>query len=117
MTDPTSLPLDGLHHKQDTASATVSASGGTIKLYISRSTPNSVRAEANLAGAIRRLDTDGQRFDVEIVDVFAEPKRAVLDGVIVTPTLVITDAGLRRILVGDLTNVGMLDLLLGSPKP
>ena len=86
-----------------------------LRLYIARSTPNSVRAEHNLSVV---LDGFGDRLDLEIVDVFAQPKRAITDGVVATPTLIGLAADRRIVLMGDLSDLiqvrGAIEGLLGS---
>ena len=57
-----------------------------LRLYVAGEAQNSVRAVANLTALIRSRLKD--RCSIEIVDVFREPKRALADGVFMTPTLV-----------------------------
>ena len=56
----------------------------------------------------------GERLELEIVDVFSHPKRALTDGVIVTPTLIGIVANGRTTMMGDLTDRAKLKLLLTS---
>jgi circadian clock protein KaiB len=56
-----------------------------MRLYIANNAPNSVRAIANLA-AICKEYLEGN-FELEIVDVLEYPRRALADGVLVTPSL------------------------------
>lgn len=85
-----------------------------VRLYIARGTPNSSRAEKNLSTAIHELDGAGRGLPVEVVDVFTEPKRAIKDGIIATPTLIGFCAGSRQILVGDLADSGKLQSFLDA---
>ena len=57
-----------------------------LRLYVSGNAPNSVFAIAN----IRVICSEHfpSRHDLEIVDLLAQPLRALADGIIVTPTLV-----------------------------
>ena len=55
-------------------------------LYIAGSGPNSLRALANLETLIQSYGRDC--FEIEIVNVLAEPQRALRDHILVTPTLV-----------------------------
>jgi circadian clock protein KaiB len=87
---------------------------GLLRLYVAGSTPNSTRAESNLLAAIKEMDAEGGRLELEIVDVFTHPKRALTDGVIVTPTLIGIVANGRKTLMGDLTDSAKLKLLLAS---
>jgi circadian clock protein KaiB len=57
-----------------------------FRLYTAGDTGNSTQARINLA-AICRHHLPGQH-EIEIVDVLKEPKRALSDGVYMTPTLV-----------------------------
>jgi circadian clock protein KaiB len=87
---------------------------GLLRLYVAGSTPNSTRAESNLLAAIKEMGADGGGVDLEIVDVFTHPKRALTDGVIVTPTLIGIVANGRKTMMGDLTDNAKLKLLLAS---
>ncbi len=90
------------------------AAGSRLRLYIARSTPNSIRAEQNLRAALETLGDGARALEIEIVDVFTQPKRAIVDGVIVTPTLIgIRDTG-RTTMMGDLTDTAKLNTLLAS---
>jgi hypothetical protein len=80
-----------------------------LRLYVARGTPNSVRAEANLASAISHATW---AYELEIVDVFKEALRAIADRVIVTPTLLVIRSGERQILVGDLGDSSELSRIL-----
>jgi len=67
-----------------------------FRLYVADETQNSMRAIANLAALCREQLPD--RYVIEIVDVFKEPKRALEDGILMTPTLVkLAPAPVRRI--------------------
>jgi circadian clock protein KaiB len=57
-----------------------------FRLYIADNTQNSAQAIANLT-ALCRTYLPG-RHEVEVVDVLREPKRALADGILMTPTLV-----------------------------
>ena len=75
-----------------------------LRLYIARSTPNSVRAQHNLATVLDELGDRMKSLEVETIDVFAQPKRALVDGVVVTPTLIGIAATKRVVLMGDLAD-------------
>jgi circadian clock protein KaiB len=87
---------------------------GRLRLYVAGSTPNSTRAESNLLAAIKEMGAEGGGVDLEIVDVFTHPKRALTDGVIGTPTLIGIIANGRKTMMGDLTDSAKLKLLLAS---
>ena len=57
-----------------------------FRLYVAGDTQNSAHALANLTALCR--DQLLNRHDVEIVNVFREPKRALADGIYMTPMLV-----------------------------
>ncbi|MCK9202501.1 MAG: circadian clock KaiB family protein [Gallionella sp.] len=86
-----------------------------FRLYVAGDAPNSTQAIANLAAFCRAHLPD--RYEVEIVDVFREPKRALAEGIFMTPTLVVlTPPPVRRI-VGTLSHtqtvlqaLGLLDI-------
>ena len=83
-----------------------------VRLYVARGTPNSNRAELNLSLALRELEGASLGVPIEVVDVFSEPKRAIKDGIIVTPTLIGFSAMGRHIILGDLGDAEKLRLLL-----
>ena len=56
-----------------------------LRLYVAGHAPNSVRAIAN-AKAICETHFAGAH-ELEVVDLLEQPKRALADGIIVTPTL------------------------------
>ncbi len=76
-------------------------SAGKLRLYIARSTPNSTRAERNLMAASSELPAAKQQIDLEAIDIFTHPKRAITDGVIVTPALIILGSSGRTMILGD----------------
>jgi len=86
-----------------------------FRLYVAGDAPNSAQAIANLAAFCRAHLPD--RYEIEVVDVFREPKRALAEGIFMTPTLVVlTPPPVRRI-VGTLSHtqtvlqaLGLLDI-------
>ena len=59
--------------------------GLLLRLYVAGNAPNSLRAIANLKALCD--EHFGSRHELEIVDLLKDPKRALADGIIVTPTL------------------------------
>jgi circadian clock protein KaiB len=57
-----------------------------FRLYVAGDTQNSAQAVANLVALCQAHLPD--RHEIEVVDVFREPKRALADGIFMTPTLV-----------------------------
>lgn len=77
--------------------------GTTFKflLFVAGDTQNSAQAVANL-GTLCRLHLP-DRHEIEIIDVFKDPKRAQAEGVFMTPTLVkLTPAPVKKI-IGNLS--------------
>ena len=82
-----------------------------FRLYIAGEAPNSAQAIANLAAICRAHFPD--RHEIELVDVFLEPKRALADGILMTPTLIkMIPAPVRRI-VGTLSQLAPVLHALG----
>jgi len=82
-----------------------------FRLYVAGNAPNSTQAIANL-GAFCRTHMP-TRCEIEVVDVFREAKRALAEGIFMTPTLVVlTPPPIRRI-VGTLSHTQTLLLALG----
>jgi circadian clock protein KaiB len=82
-----------------------------FQLYVAGDAPNSAQAIANLAEFCRANLPD--RYEIEVVDVFREPKRALAEGIFMTPTLVVlTPPPVRRI-VGTLSHTQTVLLALG----
>ena len=57
-----------------------------FRLYIADDSLNSAQALANLGTLCQTYLPD--RHEIEVVDVFQEPKRALADAIFITPTLV-----------------------------
>jgi len=73
-----------------------------FRLYVADDTMNSAQATANLQ-ALCKAHLAG-RHEIEIVDVFKNPQRAILEGVRMTPTLLrLAPLPVRRI-VGTLVD-------------
>ena len=84
----------------------------SLRLYVAGNAPNSLRAIAN-ARAICE-DQEGSRFELEIVNVLENPKRALADGIIVTPTLIkLSPLPIQR-MVGDLSDRNQVLQTLGD---
>jgi len=72
-----------------------------FRLYIAADTHNSAQAVANLNSLCRAHLAD--RHEIEIVDVFRQPQRALAEGIRMTPTLIkLAPAPMKRI-VGTLS--------------
>lgn len=67
-----------------------------FRLYVAGDAPNSAQALANLRSLCRAHLPN--RHEIELVDVFREPKRTLADGIFMTPTLVkLAPTPVRRI--------------------
>lgn len=86
-----------------------------FRLYIAEDAENSAQAVANLTAFCRAHLPD--RHEIEVVDVFREPKRAMADRILMTPTLIkLVPSPVRRI-VGTLSQPHILLHALGlEPK-
>jgi len=82
-----------------------------FRLYVAGDTNNSVQAVANLTSICRAHLPD--RHEIEIVDVFRNPKRALTDGIFMTPTLVKLAPSPARRIVGTLSQTVPLLHALG----
>jgi len=72
-----------------------------FRLYVAGDAQNSAQAVANLAALCRAHLLN--RHEIDIVDVFREPKRALADGILMTPTLVKLSPSPARRIVGTLS--------------
>ena len=82
-----------------------------LRLYVAGRSPNSVRATHNLARLCAACLEDD--YDLEVVNVLAEPLRALEDGILLTPTLVRLAPGPRVHVVGDLSDEATVRAALG----
>lgn len=81
-----------------------------FRLYVAGDAPNSVLAIANLSAFCKAHLPD--RYEVEIVDVFREPKRASAEGIFMTPTLLVLAPLPVRQIVGTLSDAQTVLLAL-----
>ena len=87
--------------------------GIRLRLYVASSTPNSQRARTNLLAALQVL-TAAPDHHLEIIDVLADGRRALVDNVVVTPTLVALVPKRRMVMIGDLSDMAKLTGFLES---
>ncbi len=86
-----------------------------FRLFVADGADNSVQAKANLA-AICHAHLPG-RYEIEVVDVFRDPERALAEGVFMTPTLVrLSPSPVRRI-IGTLAQTQTVVQTLGLDSP
>jgi circadian clock protein KaiB len=82
-----------------------------FRLYVAGDAQNSAQALANL-NALCRIHLDG-RHQIDVVDVFREPRRALADAIFMTPTLLrLAPSPVKRI-VGTLTQTQIVLQALG----
>ena len=83
-----------------------------LRLYVAGHAPNSVRAVANVRAICDEHFASGH--ELEIVDLLEHPKRALADGVIVTPTLLkLLPLPVPRV-IGSLSDTNQVLLALSS---
>lgn len=82
-----------------------------FRLYVAGDAPNSAQAIANLT-ALCRTHLAG-RYEIDVVDVFREPQRALQDRIFMTPTLVKLSPSPMRQIVGTLSQAETVLQALG----
>jgi circadian clock protein KaiB len=83
-----------------------------FRLYVAGDAQNSAQALANLTALCRAYLAD--RHVIEVVNVFREPKRALADGILMTPTLVkLSPTPAPRKIIGTLSQIDPLLQALG----
>jgi circadian clock protein KaiB len=86
-----------------------------FRLYVAGDAHNSTRALANL-NAFCRAHLE-HRHQIEVVNVFREPDRALADGIYMTPTLVKVAPAPGQRIVGTLSQKEPLLCALGLDEP
>lgn len=86
-----------------------------FRLYVAGDSLNSTQAAANLR-ALCQAHLAG-RHHIEIVDVFADPARALADAVFMTPTLLKQAPLPARRIIGNLNQTGLVLAALGVECP
>lgn len=82
-----------------------------MRLYVAGRAPNSVKAIANLEQICRQHFKDAYR--LEIVDVCEHPKRALDDGILVTPSLTKLSPPPGSNIIGNLSDTSSVLAALG----
>lgn len=82
-----------------------------FRLYVAGDALNSAQARANL-GTLCRAHLAG-RHEIEVVDVFRQPQRALADAVFMTPTLIKLSPLPVRTIVGTLSQTQTVLQALG----
>ena len=89
----------------------MSADAFAFRLYIAGDAPNSLLAIANLTQICETHLPD--RHSIEIVDVLLDPKRALRESILMTPTLVTESPYPGHRIVGTLSNTEPILQILG----
>jgi circadian clock protein KaiB len=82
-----------------------------LRLYIAGGAPNSMQAIANLEAVCAEYLKDGHR--LEVVDVIEDPRRAMAEGVLVTPSLIKLSPSPAAHVIGNLSDRKRLLRALG----
>lgn len=83
----------------------------TFRLYVAGDAPNSLQAMANLAQLCETYLPE--RHVIEVVDVLLDPKRALTESILMTPTLVTDSPYPGHRIVGTLSNTEPILQILG----
>jgi circadian clock protein KaiB len=89
-----------------------------FELYTAAETQNSAAALSNLLAICKAHLPDA--YEIEVIDVFRHPKRALAHSIRMTPTLVKTSPHPRRTIVGTLNQTQRVLVALGIeavPEP
>jgi len=93
------------------AKVPASTKGLRLRLYVAGSAPNSLCAIANVQAICKE---HFGRHELEIVDLLEHPRRALADGIIVTPTLLKLSPLPAQRLIGNLNDRDQVLLALGA---
>src|SRR5438874_12590535 len=100
--------------KTKPAKRTESEEHHVLRLYVAGITSRSVRAVQNIK---RICETElAGHYDLEVIDLYKQPKRAAQDQIVALPTLINTAAGKPTRLIGDLSQEARVRVGLGLPK-
>ena len=83
-----------------------------LRLYVAGNAPNSLRAIANARAICEEHFATGH--ELEVVDLLEHPRRALADGIIVTPTLLKLSPLPAQRVIGNLNDTNELLLALGD---
>ncbi len=86
-----------------------------LKIYIVGGTPHSEQALNQLQAFLARKSVD--HFNLHVIDLKNEPMRALIDGVVVVPTLQRVIGKQPARLIGNLSDLAGLGLFLSAIPP
>jgi circadian clock protein KaiB len=94
--------------------ATVAATKGRLqlRLYVAGNAPNSLRAIANAKAICDEHFAAGH--ELEVVDLLEHPRRALADGIVVTPTLLKLSPLPAQRVIGNLNDTHQVLLVLAK---
>lgn len=81
-------------------------------LFVAGGTPNAAVAVGNLTALCEACGPD---YEIEVVDVFREPARALAEGIFMTPTLLRLEPGPVIKVVGTLSDTQVVCQAIGLP--
>lgn len=84
-----------------------------LRLFVAGTSPNSRQAVANLTALCAEYLPERHR--LEIVDVLLHPERALQEGILLTPTLVVLSVHPARTVVGSLSRPEVVLEAVGLP--
>ena len=87
--------------------------GLQLRLYVAGNAPNSLRAIANVKAICDEHFASAH--ELEIVDLLEHPRRALADGIIVTPTLLKLLPLPPQRVIGTLSDTNQVLVALGNP--
>ena len=94
------------------AKGTIKKAGLVLRLYVAGHAPNSLRAIANARAICNEHFAAGH--ELEIIDLLEHPRRALADGIVVTPTLIkVLPLPVQR-LIGNLSDTNQVLLTLAG---
>ncbi len=82
-----------------------------FRIFVADHAVNSIHAVANLRAICNAYLPD--RHDIEVVDVFTQPQRALAEKIMMTPTLIILEPGPARRIIGTLSETSIVLRTLG----
>lgn len=101
--------------KKKSAAAKTGTTVVVMRLYVAGRAPNSIKAIANLEAICRQHFKDG--YKLEIVDVCEHPRRALDDGILVTPILAKLAPAPGANVIGNLGDTNSVLAALGLRPP
>lgn len=84
----------------------------SLRLYVAGKAPNSLIAIANATTICDEHYPEA--YEIDVVDLLAQPARALADGIVVTPTLLILAPAPPRRVIGNLSDKSQVLLILGA---